>query len=189
MPPVNANSLRVGNIIKHEGDLYRVNNLDHVKPGKGGAFVQIDMKGVTNGRKLNPRIRSEETMEVVELRVNEYQFLYSDDSTIHLMDNESYEQIGVEIDIAGEQIKFLTDGCKVFVESSDDGIISIRAPETVVLEVSETEPYIKGQTAAPSYKPAILSNGIKVNVPPFVEIGEKVVVKTVDSSYVERFKG
>lgn len=185
---INGNAIRPGNILEHKGRLWRVTKLQHVKPGKGGAFAQVELKEVRDGTKLNERFRSDETVERVRLDQDEYQFLFADGEMLTFMHKESYEQISVPEDFVGEPLPFLQEGMTVNIESYEGSPISVELPETVVDEIVEAEPVVKGQTASSSYKPAILSNGVKVMVPPHIEAGTRIVVNTADASYVERAK-
>lgn len=184
----NANSIRVGNVIEHQNKLWRVTKTMHTMPGKGGAFVQMELKDAKTGTKMNERFRSSEDIERVRLDQTEYQYLYGDDDTITVMDMTSYEQKTLNKDLLGDMAAFLTDGMMIVIESHDGTPMGVTLPDTVVLEVAETESVVKGQTAASSYKPAILSNGVKTTIPPFIGVGEKIIVKTEDASYVERAK-
>jgi len=185
---VNANSVRIGNAIEHQKRLWRVVKREHTMPGKGGAFVQMELKELKSGTKLNERFRSSENIEVVRLDEKEYQFLYADGQELTLMDNETYEQININKNLLDGKDVFLQDGMEIMVEFHEGDIIGVALPEDVTLEVTETEPVIKGQTAANSNKPAVLENGTRIMVPPFIEVGNKVIIKTEDSSYVERAK-
>ncbi|HMM13081.1 MAG TPA: elongation factor P [Parvibaculum sp.] len=186
MPKINGNEIRPGYVIEHQGGLWAAVKVQHVKPGKGGAFAQVELKNLIDNRKLNERFRSAETVERVRLEQKDYQFLYEADGMLTFMDNETYEQIELARDWVGERAAFLQDGMKVTVESHEGRPISVALPDQVVLEVTETEPTVKGQTAASSYKPALLENGIRVMVPPFITIGEKIVVDTNEVTYLRR---
>lgn len=184
-----ANSIRAGNVLVHNGRLYVVAKTpDHTKPGKGGAFVQVEMKDLKTGNKLNERFSSTETVERARLDQRDYQYLYMEGNKLVLMDLESFEQIEIEQELIGEKIAYLRDGITVTVESHESSPISVALPETVVLAIAETEPVVKGQTATSSYKPATLENGVRVMVPPFVNVDDKIVVRTEDNTYVERVK-
>ncbi len=186
---IDANSLRLGNILEHKGKLYSiVKNPEHIKPGKGGAYVQVEMKGIKDGTKLNVRFHSDENIEKVRLDEQEYQYLYADDDFIYVMDVESFEQTQFEKSLLGEKLLYLQEGMNIVVESYEGEVISIKLPDTVVLTITETEPTVKGQTAASSYKPAILENGMRIMVPPFMDVNDKIVVKTEDDTYVEKYK-
>ena len=183
---INGNEIRQGNVIQHKDGLWVAVKTQHVKPGKGGAFAQIELKNLVDGTKLNERFRSSETVERVRLEQNEYQYLYSDGDMLTFMDTESYEQIQLATDFIGDRVAFLQDGMMVTVESYEGKSLGIALPEQVTLEVTETEPTVKGQTASASYKPAILENGLRVMVPPFVTTGEKIVVDTNETTYIRR---
>ena len=183
---INGNEIRPGNVIQHNGSLWAVAKLQHVKPGKGGAFAQVELKNLLNGSKLNERFRSSETVERVRLEQNDYQFLYETDGMLVFMNTDSYEQIELQSDFVGERTAFLQDGMMVVVESHESRPIGVRLPDQVTLEVSETEPVVKGQTAASSNKPAMLENGVRIMVPPFVEAGDKIVVDTNEVTYIKR---
>ena len=183
---INGNEIRPGNVIQHNGSLWAVAKLQHVKPGKGGAFAQVELKNLLNGSKLNERFRSSETVERVRLEQNDYQFLYEADATLVFMNTDNYEQIEIQSDFVGERGAFLQEGMMVVVESHEGRPIGVRLPDQVTLEVSETEPVVKGQTAASSNKPAVLENGVRTMVPPFVEAGDKIVVDTNEVTYIRR---
>ena len=187
---INGNAVRPGNIIEHQGRLWRAVRIQHTQPGKGGAYLQVELRDIRNGSKLNERFRSSETVEQVRLDQKEYQFLYADGDMYTFMDNETYEQISLNNDIIGEaQVSFLQEGMTVTLESYEDSPIGVQLPDSVVLAVTEADAVIKGQTAASSYKPAMLENGVKTMVPPHIETGTRIVVSTADGSYVERAKG
>ena len=183
---INGNEIRPGNVIQHNGELWVAVKLQHVKPGKGGAFAQVELKNILNGSKLNERFRSADKVERVRLEQRDYQFLYAADDTLSFMDTESYEQIELQADFVGERVAFLQDGMMVVVESFEGKPIGVRLPDQVTLEIAETEPVVKGQTAASSNKPAVLGNGVRVMVPPFVEVGDKIVVDTNEGIYLKR---
>ncbi|WBQ10108.1 elongation factor P [Hyphomonadaceae bacterium ML37] len=184
---INGNEIKPGMVIKHQETLWTAVKADHVKPGKGGAFAQVELKNILDGRKLNERFRSADKVERVRLEQRDYQYLYPEGEMLVFMNTETYEQISLHIDfVSEERAAFLSDGMKVMVELYEDKPIGITLPNHVELEVVETEPVVKGQTAANSYKPAVLSGGVKSAVPPFVGVGEKVVVSTEDGTYVRR---
>lgn len=158
--------------------------LRHVKPGKGGAFAQVELKSVLDGTKLNERFRSSQTVERVRLEQKKCQFLYADGDMLNFMDQESFEQVSLGSDLIGESLAYLREGMEVSLESYEGRFVGIELPDHVTLEVKETEPFIKGQTAASSNKPALLENGLRVMVPPFVSVGDKVIVDTRDGSYI-----
>jgi elongation factor P len=183
---INGNEIRQGNVLQHKNGLWVAVKTNHVKPGKGGAYAQVELKNLIDGTKLNERFRSSETVERVRLEQKDYQFLFADADTLTFMDTEDYEQIELSTEFVGDRAAFLQDGMQVKVESHEGRPIGISLPEHVTLEVTETEPTIKGQTASSSYKPALLDNGVRVMVPPFVSVGEKVVVDTNEVTYVKR---
>ncbi|MGI9484183.1 MAG: elongation factor P [Hyphomicrobiales bacterium] len=183
---INGNQITPGNVIQHNDSLWVAVKTQHVKPGKGGAFAQVELKNVFNGSKLNERFRSSETVERVRLEQKDFQFLFEDGGMLTFMDLESYEQIELSKEFVGERTAFLQEGMQVKLESYEGKQISVEFPEHVTLEVTETEPTIKGQTASSSYKPAVLENGTRVMVPPFITVGEKIVVATEDTTYVRR---
>ncbi len=183
---INGNEIKPGNVILHNGDLYIAVKTDHVKPGKGGAFAQVEMKSIVGNTKLNERFRSSETVERVRLEQKDYQFLYDQDDMLVFMDTETYEQIELQRDFVGDRAAFLQDGMMVTVESYEDKPLGVSLPTQVTLAIVEADPVVKGQTAASSYKPAMLENGVRVMVPPFITAGEKIVVDTNDVTYVRR---
>jgi elongation factor P len=186
---IDGNAIRPGNVIEHQGRLWRAIKTQHVKPGKGGAFLQVELKEIRDGTKLNERFRSAETVERVTLEQKEFQFLYADGGLLTFMDPESFEQVTVNASLVGDdQVAYLQDGMMVQVESYDDEPISVALPERVTLTVVEADAVVKGQTASSSYKPALMDNGVRVLVPPHIEAGTAIVVATIDGSYVERAK-
>jgi len=185
---INAVSIRPGNVLEFNNRLCVVSKIQHTQPGKGGAYMQVEMKCIKDNIKFNERFRSSETVEKAHLDTNTYQYLYKDEHNITVMDPENYEQHNISVDLVGDPIIFLQDGMSVSVVSYQGQPVSVELPETAVFEIADTEPVVKGQTAASSYKPAKLDNGARVTVPPFIGIGDKVVVRTADSTYVERSK-
>lgn len=183
---INGNQIKPGNVLEHNGTLWAVVKTDHVKPGKGGAFAQVEMKNLINGSKLNERFRATESVEKVRLEQKDFQFLYEQGEQLVFMDEESYEQLELQKEFVGERAAFLQDGMKVTVELHEEKPIGIKLPDYVTLEVSEAEPVIKGQTASSSYKPAMLENGVRCMVPPFIGVGEKIIVDTAEIIYVRR---
>jgi elongation factor P len=166
-------SIRVGNILNYEGKLWGVTKTMHTQPGKGGAYMQVEMKDIVAGTKKNVRFRSDETVERVSLEEHPAQFMYADGDVLHFMDNISYEQIEIQKDLMDEiQVKFLREGGQVTLEMHDSNVLSVKLPDKMEFEVVECDVAIKNQTAASSYKPAILSNGVKIQVPPFIESGD-----------------
>jgi elongation factor P len=183
---INGNEIRSGNVIEHKGGLWAAVKIQAVKPGKGGAFAQVELKNLIDGTKLNERFRASETVEKVRLEQKDYLYLYKEGDMLVFMDNESYEQIELMQEFVGERSEFLQDGMTVSVEMHEGRPIGISLPNQVTLEVTEADPVVKGQTAASSYKPAVMENGIRVMVPPFVVAGEKIVVDTNEITYVRR---
>jgi len=184
----NANSIRVGNVIEFQGQLWKVLKRDHVKPGKGGAYIQVEMKNIVTGNKTNTRFNSSEDVDVAYVENKNYQFQYFDQDNLSVMDMESFETLEFSKDLVGDTLPFLTEGMEIKVEFCNDNPISITLPETVNAVIAQAEAVVKGQTATSSYKPAILENGVKVMVPQFIESGEEIIVKTEDFSYVGRAK-
>ncbi len=185
---INGNAVRPGNVIEHKNRLWRAIKIQHTQPGKGGAYLQVELKDIRDGTKLNERFRSSETVERVRLDQEEFQYLYADGDMLTFMNNENYEQISVPSDFVGEPLPFLQEGMTVIIESYEGSPISVELPETVVVQIEQADPVVKGQTASSSYKPAVLENGVRVMVPPHVESGTRIVVNTADASYVERAK-
>ena len=186
MPKINGNEIRGGNVLEHNGGLWVAVKVDHVKPGKGGAFAQVEMKNLRNGSKLNERFRSADKVEKVRLEQRDQQFLYETDGMLTFMDIETYEQIELPADLLGERRPFLQDGMIAVVEFHDDEALNASLPQKVTCKVVETEPAIKGQTASKSFKPAILDNGVRLMIPPFVGIDEDIIVDTESLEYSER---
>ena len=183
---INGNEIRPGNIIEHNGGLWAAVKVQHVKPGKGGAFAQVELRNLRNGSKLNERFRSADKVERVRLEQKDQQFLYEQDGMLVFMDAETYEQVELSAELLGERRPFLQDGMTVVIEYYEEEALNVTLPEKVVCEIADTEPVVKGQTAANSYKPAVLDNGIRITVPPFIAVGEKVEVMTETFEYVGR---
>ncbi|SEQ35404.1 elongation factor P [Thalassovita taeanensis] len=186
MPKINGNEIRPGNVLEHDGHLWVAVKVDHVKPGKGGAFAQVEMKNLRNGSKLNERFRSADKVERVRLDQKDQQFLYETDGMLVFMDTETYEQVELPADLLGERRPFLQDGMTIHIEFYESEALNATLPQKVTCKIAETEPVVKGQTAANSFKPAILDNGVKVMVPPFVGQDELIVVNTETMEYAER---
>ncbi|MGV6812422.1 MAG: elongation factor P, partial [Brevirhabdus sp.] len=186
MAKINGNEIRPGNILEHNDGLWVAVKVDHVKPGKGGAFAQVELRNLRNGSKLNERFRSADKVERVRLEQKDQQFLYENDGMLVFMDNETFEQIELPAELLGERRPFLQDGMTAVIEYYESEALNATLPQKVTCEVVETEPVVKGQTAANSFKPAILDNGVKVMVPPFVGTGEKIIVNTETMDYSER---
>jgi elongation factor P len=186
MPKINGNEIRPGFVLEHDGGLWGAVKVNHVKPGKGGAFAQVELKNLRDGRKLNERFRSEDKVEQVRLDTKEQQFLYETDGKLVFMDAETFEQIEIDADLLGDRRPFLQDGMTATMEYYGDEALSVRLPQKVTCRVVETEPVQKGQTAANSYKPAILDNGVRLMVPPFIGPDEDIIVHTELMEYSER---
>jgi elongation factor P len=186
MPKINGNEIRPGNVLEHDGHLWAAVKVDHVKPGKGGAFAQVELRNLRNGSKLNERFRSADKVERVRLEQKDQQYLYESDGNLVFMDTDSFEQIELPVEILGERRPFLQDGMMVQIEYYETEALSATLPQKVTCRIVETEPVVKGQTAANSFKPAVLDNGVRVMVPPFVGEGEDVVVNTETMEYSER---
>ena len=183
---INGNEIKPGNVLQHQDTLWAVVKVQHVKPGKGGAFAQIEMKNILDGRKLNERFRSEDKVERVRLEQKDFQYLYAQGDMLVFMDAETYEQLELESDWVGDRTAFLQDGMTVTVDMHEGRPIGIELPQFVTLEIAEADAVVKGQTQSSSYKPAVLENGVRVMVPPFISAGEKIVVDTGDVTYVRR---
>ena len=188
MVKVIASSLRKGHVVEQDGNLHVVLTAENVHPGKGNSVTNVNMRRMSDGVKVIGRWRTVEMVEKADVDEREYQFLYNDDEGYHFMDPASYEQIAVSADVVGDQGAFLTDGMLVYLKTFEGVAIAIELPARVTLEIVETEPVVKGQTASSSFKPATLSNGAKTMVPPHIGVGTRVVVMTEDASYVERAK-
>ena len=183
---INVNEIKPGMIIEHKNDYWTVLKTQHVKPGKGGAFNQIELKSLLKGTKLNERFRSNDTVEKAEVDEKKYNFLYFDGENCHFMDNETFEQIEITKSIAGEKHKLLKENLEVSISFMEDKPISLELPVNIECVVESTDTAIKNQTASSSYKPAILDCGIKINIPPFVESGDKVIIDSRTLEYVKR---
>ncbi|SMX42593.1 elongation factor P [Maliponia aquimaris] len=186
MPKINGNEIRPGNVLEHDGHLWVAVKVDHVKPGKGGAFAQVEMKNLRSGSKLNERFRSADKVEAVRLETKDMQFLYEDAGQLIFMDAETYEQVQLDAEILGERRPFLQDGMTIAVEFHDAEALSARLPAKVTCKIVSTEPVVRGQTAANSFKPAVLDNGVRITVPPFVGQDEMIIVNTETLEYSER---
>jgi len=186
MAKITGNEISPGTLINYDGGLWIAVKTVKVKPGKGGAYNQVELKNVTTGTKLNQRFRSDEAVDEAYLDKKDFQFLYASGDMLTFMDMESYEQIELATDFVGDQAQFLQDGMKTLVHMYEGTPIGIKLPVQVTLTVAEADPVMKGGTAAPSFKTAVLENGLKIQVPPFVGAGEKIIVATEDGSYVRR---
>ncbi|WMS43206.1 elongation factor P [Acuticoccus sp. MNP-M23] len=183
---INGNEIRPGNVLEHQNTLWAAVKVQHVKPGKGGAFAQVEMKNLIDGRKLNERFRSADSVERVRLEQKDFQFLYEQGEDLVFMDETTYEQLELAKDFVGDRAAFLQDGMQVTVEMYEEKPIGIKLPQHVTLEITEADAVVKGQTASSSYKPAVLENGVKVMVPPFIGAGERIVVDTEEVTYLRR---
>lgn len=183
-----ASSLRKGNVVELEGKLYVVLTAENFHPGKGTPTTSVDMRRISDGVKVSERWRTTEMVEKATVDEREYDYLYDDAEGFHFMNPDNYEQVTVSADVVGDGKVFLTEGIKVFLKTYEGVAIAIELPQKVVVEITETEPVVKGQTASSSYKPAMCSNGIRVMVPPHIGAGTRIVINTEDNSYVERAK-
>jgi elongation factor P len=184
-----ASSLRKGNVVEApDGRLYVILTAENIHPGKGTPVTQLDMRRISDGVKVSERYRTTEQVERAFVEDSDHTFLYSDGDGFHFMNPESYEQIAVPPDVVGDSAPYLQEGMKVQIAVYNGLALSIELPQRMTLEVTETEPAMKGQTASSSYKPAILSNGVRTNVPPHISVGTRIVILTEDASYVERAK-
>jgi elongation factor P len=186
MPKINGNEIKPGYILDHDGGLWAAVKVAHVKPGKGGAFAQVELKNLRDGRKLNERFRSEDKVEEVRLDRKDQQFLYETDGRLVFMDGETFEQTELDAELLGDRRPFLQDGMTATVQYYGDEALSVAIPQKVTCRVTDTEPVVKGQTAANSYKPAVLDNGVRLMVPPFIGPDELIVVNTDLMEYSER---
>lgn len=185
---IDGSAIRPGMVLEYNGKLVVVTNIKIGTPGNLRAFNQVEMKDIKSGNKINYRFGSDEKVDRVQLDQKEYQYLYPEENMLVFMDNENYEQIHMQKEMVGDALAFLQENMNVMIESYEGAPLSVTIPEQVVMEIVETEPVVRGQTAASSYKPAMLSNGVRIMVPPFIESGTRVVVNTVEASYVERAK-
>ncbi len=186
---IDGNNIRPGMVIKHQGRLWRAIKTQHTQPGKGGAYLQVELKDLRSGTKLNERFRSSEKVERARLEQHEYQFLFEDDGMYTFMDGGTYEQVVLSSeDIGEDKTRYLQDGMQVMIETHEGEPIGVALPDTIVLAVVEADAVVKGQTASSSYKPAVLENGMRALVPPHIEAGTRIVINTEDGSYVERAK-
>ena len=183
-----ASSIRKGNIVDMDGKLYAVIAAENIHPGKGTPVTQVDMRRISDGVKVSQRWKTTDSVERAHVEEREHQFLYQDGDGFHFMNMENYDQLTVQPDVVGDYSAYLQPEMKVKLAVHEDNVVSIELPPRATLEVVETEPTVKGQTASSSYKPAVLSNGVRTMVPPFITTGTKIVVMTVDGSYVERAK-
>jgi len=183
-----ASSLRKGNIVEMDDRLYVVLAAENIHPGKGTPVTQLDMRRISDGVKVSMRFKTTEQVERAHVEDREYQYLYSDGDGAHFMNMETYDQISVPADVVGDQAAYLQPDMKVMLSVHEGTVVAMELPQRTVLAVVETEPTVKGQTASSSYKPAVLSNGVRTMVPPHIAAGTRIVVMTADGSYVERAK-
>ena len=182
----NANSLRIGSIIEYQNQLWKILKKDHVKPGKGGAYVQLEMKDISHGTKTNTRFSSSDDVEVAYVENKKFQFQYFDQNDIMAMDLESYDSHNFDKSLAGDAAQFLQEEMEITVEYCNDKPISITLPENVTVTVESADAVIKGQTASSSYKPAVLDNGARIMVPPFTKAGDEIIIKSETGEYVSK---
>ena len=183
---INASEIRVGMLLEYKNDLWQVLKTQHVKPGKGGAFAQVEMKSVNKNTKLNERFRSSESVEKASLDENNFNFLYEDENNYFFMDPKSFEQIEIKKEIVGEKGKLLTENLTVVVSFYNNIAISVDLPNQVNCKVEVTDVALKGQTVSSSYKPATLSNGLNIQVPPFIEAGDNIILDTRNLEYIKK---
>ena len=185
---IQANTIRGGMVIEYEGKQWTVLKIQILQPGKGGAFIQVEMRDVATGTKSQTRWRTQDAVERLEVRNHDCTFLFQDGDGYTFMDSETFDQFAIPGDVLGDRSAFLQDNMAVNVDFIEGKPVNVNLPQTVVLEVVEADPVVKGQTASSSYKPGVLENGLKIMIPPFVGAGTKIVVNTEDTSYVERAK-
>ena len=183
---INAGEIRVGMLLEHKNDLWQVLKTQHVKPGKGGAFAQVEMKSLNKNTKLNERFRSSETVEKASLEETVHNYLYEDENSYFFIEPKSFEQIEIKKNIIGEKGKLLTENLKVSVSFYDGKPISIDLPNQVDCKVETTDATLKGQTVSSSYKPAVLNNGLNIQVPPFIEVGDEIIIDTRTLEYIKK---
>ena len=181
-----ASEIRVGMLIEYKGDLWQVLKTQHVKPGKGGAFAQVEMKSVSKNTKLNERFRSSESVEKALLDETKFNYLYDDESDYHFMNPKSYEQINIKKEVIGEKGKLLTENLEVSISFYNESPLAVELPNQVTCMIETTDVALKGQTVSSSYKPAVLDNGINIQVPPFIESGDKIIVDTRTMEYIKK---
>ena len=181
-----ASEIRVGMLIEYKDDLWQVLKTQHVKPGKGGAFAQVEMKSVSKNTKLNERFRSSESVEKASLDETKFNYLYDDESDYHFMNPKSYEQINIKKEVVGEKGKLLTENLEVSISFYNENPLAVELPNQVTSTIETTDVALKGQTVSSSYKPAVLDNGINIQVPPFIESGDKIIVDTRTMEYVKK---
>ncbi len=183
---INAVEIRPGNIIEFEGGIWRAVKIQHTQPGKGGAYMQVELKNLRDGRKSNTRFRSAETVERVRLDQKDFQFLFAEGDVLTFMDKDTYEQVTLPRDLLGDAAAFLQDGMDVVMEMHEEEALSVQLPDQIEATIVEADAVVKGQTASSSYKPAILDNGVRVMVPPHISAGTRIVVDVYEQTYVRR---
>ncbi len=183
---LNGNAIRPGNVIEHNGSLWRAIKTQHTQPGKGGAYLQVELKNLFNGSKLNERFRASETVTRASLEQKDFQYLFESDDMYTFMDGVTFDQIEISSEDLGNATNFLQEGMTVSIEFHEETPLGVALPDTIILTVDQTEPVVKGQTATSSYKPAIMNNGMRVMVPQFVNADDKIVVYTEDGTYSKR---
>jgi len=181
-----ASEIRVGMLIEYKNDLWQVLKTQHVKPGKGGAFAQVEMKSVNKNTKLNERFRSSESVEKASLDETKFNYLYEDETDYYFMDPKSYEQINIKKETVGEKGKMLTENLEVNISFYNEKPLTVELPNQVTCTIETTDVALKGQTVSSSYKPAILDNGVNIQVPPFIESGDKIIVDTRTMEYIKK---
>ncbi|MDC0978636.1 elongation factor P [Candidatus Pelagibacter sp.] len=183
---INAGEIRVGMLLEYKNDLWQVLKTQHVKPGKGGAFAQVEMKSMGKNTKLNERFRSSETVEKASLEDTDFNYLYEDENNYFFMNPKSYDQIEIKKNIVGEKGKLMTENLEVSVSFYNDSPISVELPNQVTCKIETTDVALKGQTVSSSYKPATLDNGLNIQVPPFIESGDEVIIDTRTFEYIKK---
>ena len=183
---INATEIRVGMLLEHKNDLWQVLKTQHVKPGKGGAFAQVEMKSINNNTKVNERFRSNENVEKASLDETNYNFLYEDEKNYFFINPKSFEQIEINKDIVGEKGKLLTENLEVTISFYNENAISVELPNQVICRIKSTDAALKGQTVSSSYKPAVLDNGLNIQVPPFIESEDKIIIDTRTLEYIKK---
>ena len=183
---INAGEIRVGMLLRYKNDLWQVLKTQHVKPGKGGAFAQVEMKSLNKNTKLNERFRSSETVEKASLEETTFNYLYNDEDNYFFMDPKTFEQIEIKKETVGEKGKLLTENLEVSISFYNENPISIELPNQVQCKIETTDAALKGQTVSSSYKPATLDNGLNIQVPPFIEVGDEIVVDTRNLEYIKK---
>ena len=181
-----ASEIRVGMLVEYKNDLWQVLKTQHVKPGKGGAFAQVEMKSVNKNTKLNERFRSSESVEKASLDETKFNYLYDDETDFHFMNPKSYEQINIKKEVVGEKGKLLTENLEVSISFYNESPLTVELPNQVTCIIDTTDVALKGQTVSSSYKPATLDNGINIQVPPFIEGGDKIIVDTRTMEYIKK---